>query len=94
MFEKPQKVAADLVNVVAGEVRTDILQRAAYSTDASIYQIVPGCVVTPRDAADVVAVVKYAAHHRIPVVARGAGSGVAGESLTSGIVMSKTKDKR
>ena len=30
MFEKPQKVAADLVNVVAGEVRTDILQRAAY----------------------------------------------------------------
>jgi anaerobic glycerol-3-phosphate dehydrogenase C subunit len=86
MLSEQETVAAELANVVRGDVYTDILHRAAYSTDASIYQIVPAIVVAPRDAADVVAVVKYAGHHKIPVAARGAGSGVAGESLCSGIV--------
>jgi FAD/FMN-containing dehydrogenase/Fe-S oxidoreductase len=89
--EKPEKVAADLAEVVRGDVYTDILHRAAYSTDASIYQILPASVVAPRGAADVVAAVKYAVHHKIPVVARGAGSGVAGESLCSGIVFDMTR---
>ena len=78
MHEKPAKVAADLAEVIRGDVFADILHRAAYSSDASIYQIVPGCVVMPRDTADVVAVVKYAGCQGIPVVARGAGIGVAG----------------
>ncbi|HUT31021.1 MAG TPA: anaerobic glycerol-3-phosphate dehydrogenase subunit C [Sedimentisphaerales bacterium] len=86
MLSEPERVAAELANVVRGDVYTDVLHRAAYSTDASIYQIVPAIVAAPRDAADVVAVVKYAGHHKIPVAARGAGSGVAGESLCSGIV--------
>ena len=77
----------DLARIVKGEVFTDILHRAAYSSDASIYQIVPTCVVCPRDAQDIVAVVKYAKDKQIPVAARGAGSGVAGESLTNGILL-------
>jgi FAD/FMN-containing dehydrogenase/Fe-S oxidoreductase len=48
-------------------------------------------VVAPRDAQDVVAVVKYARSKSIPVAARGAGSGLAGESLCSGIVLDMTK---
>ena len=91
MFEKPEKVAAELAEVVRGEVHTDVLHRAAYSTDASIYQILPAIIVVPRDTGDVAAVVKYAGHHKIPVVARGAGSGVAGESLCSGIVFDMTR---
>ncbi|MHC4658723.1 MAG: FAD-binding oxidoreductase [Planctomycetota bacterium] len=91
MREKPEKVAADLAKVVQGDVFADIVHRAAYSTDASIYQIVPGCVVAPRDSSDVISVVEYAEHEGIPVVARGAGSGVAGESLCSGIVFDMTR---
>jgi FAD/FMN-containing dehydrogenase/Fe-S oxidoreductase len=86
MYESVEDVASDLAKVVRGDVFADILHRAAYASDASIYQIIPGCVVAPRDAADVVAVVKYACAKGIPVVARGGGSGVAGESLCSGIV--------
>ncbi|MGA2323046.1 MAG: anaerobic glycerol-3-phosphate dehydrogenase subunit C [Sedimentisphaerales bacterium] len=81
----------DLAHLVNGEVFTDILHRAAYSSDASIYQIVPTCVVCPRDAQDIAAVVKYAKDKQIPVAARGAGSGVAGESLTSGILLDVTR---
>jgi FAD/FMN-containing dehydrogenase/Fe-S oxidoreductase len=86
MYERAEDVAGDLTKVVRGDVFTDILHRAAYASDASIYQIIPGCVVAPRGAADAVAVVKYACAHGVAVAARGAGSGVAGESLCSGIV--------
>ncbi len=89
--DKPEQVAADLGKVVRGEVFADILHRAAYSTDASIYRIVPGCIVVPLDVRDIVAVVKYAGAKGIPVAARGAGSGLAGESLCSGIVFDMTQ---
>jgi len=80
-----------LAKIVRGDVFADIIHRAAYSTDASIYRIVPICVVAPRDAADVVAAVKYARGEGLPVVARGGGSGLAGEALCSGIVFDMTR---
>lgn len=76
-----------LAGRVRGEVLADAYSRALYSTDASIYQIRPAMVVCPRDAADVQAAVRYAAETGMPIVARGAGSGLAGETLTTGIVM-------
>jgi len=76
-----------LNGLIKGSVATDIFSRVAFSTDAGIYQITPVCVVTPRDAEDVSAIVKYAAQQNIPIAARGAGSGFAGESLTDGIVI-------
>lgn len=82
-----EEIGADLSNLVKGSVHVDIFNRTAFSTDASIYRILPQCVVSPRDAADVIAAVKYAAANQIPIAARGAGSGLAGESLTSGIVL-------
>ncbi|MHC4706120.1 MAG: anaerobic glycerol-3-phosphate dehydrogenase subunit C [Planctomycetota bacterium] len=91
MQGKPEKVAGDLAKVVRGDVFADILHRIAYSSDASIYRIIPACIVVPRDAADIVAVVKYAAAKGIPISARGAGSGVAGESLCGGIVFAMTR---
>ncbi len=80
-----------MARVIRGDVYDDIIHRAAFATDASIYQILPACVVAPRSAADVVAVVRYAHANKVPVVARGAGSGVAGESLTTGIVFDMTR---
>jgi len=91
MNKKPEQIASDLAGVVRGDVYADILHRAAYSTDASIYRIVPQCIVAPRDAGDVVAVVGYAAAEAITVVARGAGSGLAGESLSGGLVINMTR---
>jgi len=86
-----QQIAQDLGELVRGEVQVDIFSRIAFSTDASIYQVIPQCVVAPMDSADVVAVVKYACEKGIAVVGRGAGSGVAGESLTDGIVLDMTR---
>jgi len=91
MNAEQEQIATDLAKAIRGDVFADILHRAAYSTDASIYRIVPKCVVAPRDADDVAAVVKYAHTKAIPVAARGAGSGLAGESLCSGIVFDMTR---
>src|SRR5690606_35382287 len=44
-------------------------------------------VVRPRTLADVVAVVEYAAENHLPIHPRGAGTGLAGESLGAGIVL-------
>ena len=85
-----EKIAAELTALIKGEVLVDIFNRVAFSTDASIYQIMPLCVVSPLDTADVAAVVKYAHDKGIAVVGRGAGTGLAGEALTDGIVIDFT----
>ncbi len=86
-----EKIAKELGRLVKGDVCSDIYTRIAFSTDASIYRIMPECVVFVKDSLDVQAAVKYAAESKTPVVARGAGSGVAGESLSAGIVLDFTK---
>lgn len=91
MVNDPKKIAADLAKLIEGDVFADIVHRVAYSTDGSSYRIVPQCVVAPRDVRDVVAVVRYAAQENLPVAARGAGSGLAGESLCTGIVFDMTR---
>jgi len=85
------RIAADLAGMITGDILSDKLSRAAFSTDASIYQIIPACVVAPRSSRDVAAVVKYASENQLPVAARGAGSGVAGEALCAGIVLDVTR---
>lgn len=89
--EAAERIADELGRVVRGDVFSDILHRAAYSSDASIYRIVPRCVVAPRDVGDVAAVVEYARRRGVPMAARGAGSGLAGESLCGGIVLCMTR---
>jgi FAD/FMN-containing dehydrogenase/Fe-S oxidoreductase len=91
MTKNCEQIASDLAEIVRGDIFADILHRVAYSTDASIYRIVPQCIIAPRDAGDVAAVVRYAAAKGIPMAARGAGSGLAGESLCSGIVFDMTR---
>jgi len=88
---EPAQIAADLTELVRGDVYADIIHRVAFSTDASSYRIVPQCVVAPRDVQDIVAVVRYAGEQGLAVAARGAGSGVAGESLCRGIVLDTTR---
>ncbi|HLN29430.1 MAG TPA: anaerobic glycerol-3-phosphate dehydrogenase subunit C [Gemmataceae bacterium] len=95
-MDEPQRerVLDDLKGVFKGELLFDELSRALYSTDASIFQIEPLGVVAPRDEEDVRAVVRYAAEHRIPLIARGAGTGMAGEALGTGIIIDLSRHFR
>ncbi len=87
LHQQRERIQDDLRGLIAGEVRCDEISLQLYSTDASVYQIKPLAVVRPRRAADAAACLQYAAEKRIPVHARGAGSGTAGESLGPGLVI-------
>ncbi|MGB0767122.1 MAG: FAD-binding oxidoreductase [Phycisphaeraceae bacterium] len=65
----------DLRDAVRGEVYADAARRGMYATDASHYQIMPRCVVVPRDDADLAAVVRLANRYGVPITGRGAGTG-------------------
>ena len=76
---------AALLSTVRGEVRFDRLSRTIYSTDASIYEITPDGVVLPRCVEDVVATVRACREHGVAIVARGAGTGIAGGAVGGGV---------
>jgi FAD/FMN-containing dehydrogenase/Fe-S oxidoreductase len=81
------RVADDLKGFFKGDLHFDVLTRALFSTDASIFQVQPLGVAVPRDEDDVQGLVRYAAENQLPLVARGAGTGVAGESLGAGLIV-------
>ena len=81
------RLREDLRGLIKGDVRCEEITQQLYATDASILQSQPVCVVCPRNAEDVVAVVRYAAEAEIPIHARGAGTSLTGESLGEGIVL-------
>src|SRR5918994_4162201 len=70
-----------------GIFRTDARARAAYSEGAGIYRIVPRAVALPSDAADLKLLISWAAEHRVPLVARGAGSAMGGGNIGDGVVV-------
>ena len=81
MDQERERIQADLRGLVKGDVRCDDVFLQLYASDASIYEIKPLAVIRPRTLADVVASVEYAAENRLPIHPRGAGTGLAGESL-------------
>jgi FAD/FMN-containing dehydrogenase/Fe-S oxidoreductase len=85
--QQRSRVRDDLGGFFKGEVLIDEVARALYSTDASIFQVRPIGVAVPRDEEDVQALVRYAYANEVPLIARGAGTGVAGESLGAGLVV-------
>ncbi len=84
-------LAAELRECVKGDVQTDAISRALYATDASIYQIEPLGVVLPKDEADVAAVVRLARLRRLPIVARGGGTSLAGQAVGRAIHLDFTR---
>ena len=77
----------DLRGLYQGELAFDVPTRSLYAKDASPFEVMPMGVAIPRDEADLVALVSYAAEHHIALLPRGAGTGLAGESLGSGLVV-------
>ena len=84
-------LVADLDDRVDGEVRFDDYSRQLYATDASIYEVTPVGVVYPESTADVAAVVSYCAERSIPVLPRGGGTSLAGQTVNEAVVLDFTR---
>jgi FAD/FMN-containing dehydrogenase/Fe-S oxidoreductase len=77
----------DLNGLIAGDVRFDDYSRQLYATDASAYEMTPIGVVFPTSTADVAAVVDYCADREIPVLPRGGGTSLAGQTVNEAVVL-------
>ncbi len=86
-----KELRAALAATVAGEVRFDAGTRAAYASDASNYRQVPIGVVLPRSADDMVAALAACRAHAAPVLARGGGTSLCGQSVNVAVVIDCSK---
>ncbi|MEE4608180.1 MAG: FAD-binding oxidoreductase, partial [Desulfobacteraceae bacterium] len=80
-----------LRQTLAGEVHSDALHCAMLATDGSIFSVRPVGVVYPRTTEDVRRTVRFAAARNLTLHPRGAGSGLCGSALGSGLVIDFTK---
>lgn len=89
--ESAGQLAAQLKCVVEGEVRFDAGSRALYASDGSIYRLVPIGVVIPRGNEDVLETLRVCREYDAPVLARGAGTSLAGQCCNTAVVMDFSK---
>ncbi|MEU6995999.1 FAD-linked oxidase C-terminal domain-containing protein [Streptomyces sp. NPDC046465] len=85
--EASRALRRSLADDLDGEARFDDYTRHLFARDASMYAITPLGVVFPRHADDVAAALAAAAAHRVPVVPRGAGTSLAGQTVGPGLVL-------
>lgn len=84
-FESLQKI------VGVGNIFSDLPHLNAYSFDSTRLESLPCFVVFPKNEQEIIAIVRYANLHQIPITPRGAGSGMSGGSINSGIILSTQK---
>jgi len=90
-FSQALELEEELKRTLHGEVRFDRGSRALYATDGSNYRQIPIGLVVPRDDADVVATVAACRKYGAPVLARGAGTSLAGQCCNVAVVLDFTK---
>ncbi len=82
---------AELRKRGVSDVDDSVLTRALYSSDASLYRVVPQAVVRPRAADELDAILDVAQSTGVPVTMRGAGTSIAGNAVGPGIVVDTLK---
>ncbi len=80
-----------LESSIRGEIRFDLVSRSIYSTDASVYQIIPTGVVIPQSREDVIETVRIAGEYGISITARGGGTSQAGQAVGEGLQLDCSK---
>jgi FAD/FMN-containing dehydrogenase/Fe-S oxidoreductase len=67
------------------------LTRALYSSDASLYRVLPQAVAQPRNVDEVAAVLDAARAVGMPVTTRGAGTSCAGNAVGTGLILDTSR---
>ncbi|TSA17026.1 MAG: FAD-binding oxidoreductase [Nitrosopumilales archaeon] len=84
---KAEKIGAEIQRITHCQVLWDKYSRDFYSVDASSYLVKPLVVVFPRNENEIIKILRFASKKNIPVTPRGAGTGLVGSALGSGIIL-------
>jgi len=89
--DQRSELALRLRREVQGEVLFDLPTRGRYSTDASIYQVMPVGVVVPKTDLDARIAIDIARDLKIPILPRGAGTSQCGQTVGEALVIDNSK---
>src|SRR5437016_5020559 len=89
-----QALAYELRASIRGEVRFDAGSRALYATDGSNYRQVPIGVVIPKNTEDVIQTVALCRRYHAPLLPRGGGTSLAGQTCNTAVVLDMSKYMR
>jgi FAD/FMN-containing dehydrogenase/Fe-S oxidoreductase/short-subunit dehydrogenase len=84
-------LARELTASVDGEVRFDRASRALYASDGSNYRFIPVGVVVPRTREAVEETMAVCRRYGAPIVSRGAGTALAGQTVNAAVVIDFSK---
>ena len=85
------EVTAALRRAGIGDVDDSGLARALYSSDGSLYRVLPRAVVRPRDPDEIVAALTVCRELGVPLTMRGAGTSIAGNAVGTGVVVDTSR---
>jgi FAD/FMN-containing dehydrogenase/Fe-S oxidoreductase len=85
--EQARSLAQELRRSLSCPVHFEAQSRALYVTDASNYRMVPIGVILPRTIADVVEAMDVCRRHDAPILARGGGTAIPGQSCNVAVVI-------
>ena len=90
------KLLHDLQETVSGDVAVDDQTLTAFSHDASLFEVKPQVVISPKNEKDVVEVIKFVSEHKkdnpnLSITGRSAGTDMGGGSINDSILLSFTK---
>ena len=83
----PSVLAGALRRAGIKDVGSSSRRRAEYSSDASNYRVVPAVVAFPRHVDEILAALTVCRELGVPLTARGAGTSIAGNALSTGVVL-------
>lgn len=86
-----RSLEAELKKVISGEVRFDEGSRALYSTDSSNYRQIPIGVVLPKTEEDILNTISLCRKYKAPILSRGGGTSLAGQTCNVAVVMDMSK---
>jgi len=88
---QPDELAAALRKAGLSEIETGTRRRAEYTSDASNYRVAPLVVAFPRTTDDLIAALGVCGELGVPLVGRGAGTSIAGNALSAGLVLDTSR---
>lgn len=86
-----EELANALHRRTKAEVRFDAGSRALYASDLSMYRQVPVGVVVPRSYDDVIKTVALCHERKVPILARGCGTSLAGQCCNVAVIIDFSK---
>ena len=85
------QLATALKKRVQGDLMFDSFSRGRYATDASLYQMMPLGVLSPKSEDDIRAAIDIAGEQGVPILARGGGTSQCGQTVNNALVLDNTQ---